>query len=436
MTPQTIFAPATAAGRAGVAVLRVSGPRAHSLFDLFHVKQTDPRVATHVVYLHPETQDPLDDGLVLWFPGPRSFTGEDVLELHIHGGLAVQEAFLDVLSAQDGFRWAQPGEFSRRAFENGKLDLTQVEAIADLVDAETDSQRLQALYQLEGRLSSLYGGWRDRLLAALAHLEAVIDFPDEDLPSDVAARLWQDVGALRSEILAHMGEHRRGALVRDGLSVAIIGPPNAGKSSLLNALARRDAAIVSDMAGTTRDVVDVHLNIAGYAVIVSDTAGLREAADSLETEGIRRALQRAEQADIVVLVQDGALWPTEVPVPDGLEAEIIHLVNKADLLDQKPDGLLAVSATTGEGLDDLITKLKAHMDLILGQRSGPPPTRARHQAALKDCAIALERAPDAPEIALAGEDLRLALSALGRITGQVDVEDLLDVIFRDFCIGK
>ena len=389
------------------------------------------------VYLDPATSNMLDDGLVVWFPAPRSFTGEDVVELHIHGGRAVQNGMLDVLARQSGFRWAEPGEFSRRAFENGKLDLTQVEAIADLVDSETQSQRVQALEQLGGGLSRLYESWRDRLLANLAHLEAVIDFPEEDLPDDVAHKLWMEVAELKNEVAAHLSDHRRGALIRDGLSVAIIGPPNAGKSSLLNALAQREAAIVSDIAGTTRDIVDVHLNMAGYAIVLSDTAGLREAADEVESEGVRRALSRAEAADVVVIVYDGALWPQNVDVVDGeISSGAVEVLNKCDLLDQIPEGQLAVSAQDGTGLDDLLVQLKMRLDQIVGDRLSPPPTRARHEAALRECVAALERAPSAPEIALAGEDLRLALAALGRITGKVDVEDLLDVIFRDFCIGK
>jgi len=310
---------------------------------------------------------------------------------------------------------------------------------ADIVDAETEAQRVQALDQLGGSLSGLYGEWRTRLIKVLAHLEAVIDFPDEDLPNDVAAGLWRDVAALREDIESHLADHRRGEIVRDGLAVAIVGAPNAGKSSLLNALAARDAAIVSDIAGTTRDVVDVHLNIAGYAVIVSDTAGLREAGDVLEDAGIQRALARAEAADIVIALYDGTRWPDQDPATAAYTGDhVISVVNKADVMADPPGqtGVLAVSAKTGAGLNRLLDAVADRLKAAVGDKKTPPPTRARHQAALRACVEALKRAPAAPEPALAGEDVRLAVRSLGRITGDVDVEDLLDVIFRDFCIGK
>ena len=328
----TIFALASGRGRTAVAVLRLSGPAAGAaLTALTRRPPPTPRVATLAALRHPESDELLDKALALWFPAPRSQTGEDVAELHLHGGRAVIEGVVGALAALPGLRPAEPGEFSRRAFEHGKLDLTEAEAIADLVDAETAAQRRQALRQYGGDLARLYEGWRERLVRLLAHVEAVIDFPEEDLPESLDASAVSALAALIDDLAAHLDDGRRGERLRDGLSVAIIGPPNAGKSSLLNALARREAAIVSAHSGTTRDVIEVHLDLEGYPLVIADTAGLRDSADEVEREGIRRARERASHADIKIAVFDGELWPhLDSATESLLDADTLVVVNKLD----------------------------------------------------------------------------------------------------------
>ncbi|WP_431856800.1 tRNA uridine-5-carboxymethylaminomethyl(34) synthesis GTPase MnmE [Azospirillum sp.] len=436
----TIFALATAPGRAGVAVVRVSGPEtASALKALAGNDLPRPRFAGLRTLRDPCTGEALDDALVLWFPAPRSFTGEDVGELHLHGGRAVVAGVIEALGALPGLRVAEPGEFTRRAFENGKLDLTAAEGLADLVDAETSAQRRQALRQMEGALGRLYEGWRDRLTRSLAHIEADIDFPDEDLPSGVADAVRPVLETLVTEIDAHLADGRRGERLREGLHIAIVGAPNAGKSSLLNALARRDAAIVSARAGTTRDVIEVHLDVGGFPVVLADTAGLREAGDEIEEEGIRRALDRAAKADVKIAVFD-ATAPLDAATRALIDADTVVVLNKTDLAPAVTDvdgkAALPVSARTGAGLHQLEERLAAFSADRLAGSGAPALTRARHRAALEECQGALARALTAPLPELAAEDVRLASRALGRITGRVDVEDLLDVIFRDFCIGK
>jgi tRNA modification GTPase len=395
----------------------------------------------------PDCGEPLDDALALWVPGPRSATGEDVAELHLHGSRAVLAAVMAALRRR-GLRLAEPGEFTRRAFLNAKLDLTQAEAVADLAAAETEAQRRQALRQLDGRLGDLYRGWGERLLRLLAHLEAAIDFPDEDLPAEIEARVAADTADLAGEIERHLADRHRGERLRDGIAVAIVGPPNAGKSSLLNQLARREAAITSPIAGTTRDVIEVAIDLAGYPVVLADTAGLRDSADIVEQEGLRRALKRAEAAELRLFVFDAgrpqdAMGAAQWPGPDT-----ILIANKVDLLAREkkgapascrqpvvPAGVIPVSALTGEGVPDLVEALAARVAETYDV-AAPVLTRARHREALEIAAEALRRslAADLPE--LRAEDLRLAWRSLGRITGRVDVEDLLDVIFADFCLGK
>jgi tRNA modification GTPase len=386
----------------------------------------------------PATRERLDDGLVLWFPGPHSATGEDVAEFHVHGSRAVLSAIMQVLDRL-GLRVAEPGEFTRRAFLNGKLDLLQAEAIADLAAAETEAQRRQALRQLDGELGDLYRGWSQRLTRILAHLEAAIDFPEEDLPPEIEERILDETEMLAAEVERHLADGHRGERLRDGIMVAIIGPPNAGKSSLLNKIARREAAITSPIAGTTRDVIEVAIDLQGYPVVLADTAGLRDSEDLIEQEGLRRALRQAKGAEIRLFVFDascpadarGALaWPG---------ADTMLVANKIDLLrvrqDDLPHPVFLISALTGEGIDGLLTALGERV--AQGYRTEVPVlTRARHRQSLEDAAAALRRSLSAPLPELRAEDLRLALRSLGRITGAVDVEDLLDVIFRDFCIGK
>ena len=447
----TIFALSSGAGRAGVAVFRRSGPRAGAA--LLVVTRRDrlpaPRRAVRISLWPPDGGAAIDHGLALWFPEPASFTGEDVAELHLHGGRAVIAAALAALGAVAGLRLAEPGEFTRRAFARGKLDLTAVEGMADLVAAETEAQRVQALRQMDGALARLYDGWRERLLRALAYLEAEIDFSDQDLDDEATAGVRSDVAALQQEIAGHLADRHRGERLREGLSIVILGPPNVGKSSVLNALTKRDVAIVSALAGTTRDSVETHLDLDGLPVTIADTAGLREAADVIESEGIRRALARAEGADLKLVVTAATDWPALAPETVALlDSDALLVVNKCDLrrdaaaIPSRGDAISRcravhwVSATTGEGLADLVAALAAAAAERLQPGGAPALTRARHREALLACGDGLARFLDQPAAELAAEDLRLAARALGRITGRVDVEDLLDVIFRDFCIGK
>ena len=332
MDAQTIFALASGRGRAGIAVVRVSGPHAGPALERLAGRTPPPRRAVRA-RIRDGSGELLDDGLILWFPAPASFTGEDVAELHVHGGRAVIDGLLQALGRCPGLRPADPGEFSRRAFANRKLDLTAAEGLADLIEAETAAQRRQALRQLQGELAGLYDGWRARLLQALAHAEAAIDFADEDLPLDLEASVGGSVRALAVELAAHLDDGRRGERLRSGIEVAIVGPPNAGKSSLLNALAGRAAAIVSPHPGTTRDVIEVALDLGGYPVLLADTAGVRDGIDEVEREGVARARARAQTADIRLVVLDGALWPHADEATLGLIDETsIVVLNKADLL--------------------------------------------------------------------------------------------------------
>ena len=442
----TIFAPASGKGRAGISVIRLSGPAAGAaLRNLCNEDLPTPRQAKRTKLVNMQG-DILDDGLVLWFPSPASFTGEDVVELHVHGGNAVINAVLEALSIMPGLRPAEPGEFSRQAFENGKMDLTAAEGLADLIEAETEAQRKQAQRQSRGELGRLYDGWRENLIKAQALSEANIDFSDEDIPDDLTDEAIQIAVETLEGIVKHLNDAHRGERLRAGLSLAIIGPPNAGKSCLLNRLAKRDVAIVSDIAGTTRDVIDVHLDLGGFPVIAADTAGLREAGDRLETEGIRRARERAEDADMKLAVFDAgdvkgaaALDPLTLEL---IDSNTLVIFNKCDephsiLPDQvKNRPALVLSAKTGEGVDTLLLALQALASKLLAGDSEPSLTRYRHRDALNDCRRSLERAIVAEESELMGEDLRLAARSLGRITGRIDVEDLLDVIFSKFCIGK
>jgi tRNA modification GTPase len=432
----TIFALATAPGRAGVAVVRVSGPSAgDAVRRLTRAELPAERKAVLRPLFDLSTNGRIDAGLVLWFPGPHSYTGENVVEFQVHGGRAVQTVLIANLAGLPGLRPAEPGEFTRRAVQNGCIDLTQAEAIADLVDAETEIQRRQALRQYEGGLSRLYEDWRARLIRAAAWLEAGIDFADEDIPAEAMQDSRAQLAELSREIGTHLADGRRGEILRDGLHVAVIGPPNAGKSSLVNALARAEVAIVSAIPGTTRDVIEVRLDLAGYPVILADTAGLREAGDAIEQEGVRRAHARARSADLRLLVLDGST-SADVALPTGMpEAEII-VWNKADLTQTRSATGVCVSAKTGEGLPELIQALASHADKRLGRGESPIITRTRHRKALETAIGALETALKTEKPELAAEHLRIALTAIGRITGRVDLDELLDVVFADFCIGK
>ncbi|OSQ40400.1 tRNA modification GTPase MnmE [Thalassospira mesophila] len=463
-TIDTIFALSSGAGRAGVAVIRLSGSQSLPVLCALLGRDTPPRarVAVYAPIADPQSGERLDDAIALYFAGPASFTGEDVVELHVHGGRAVIEGVLDCLARQPGLRLAEPGEYSRRAFQNGKMDLTEAEGIADLIDAETAAQRRQAVRQMAGELGQLYEDWRLRLMRALAHIEADIDFPDEDLPDGIVAVLRSDLQRIANEIAGHLADNRRGERLREGFQIVILGAPNAGKSSLLNRLARRDAAIVSDIAGTTRDAIEIHLDLGGFPVTMVDTAGLRETGDAIETEGVRRATERAENADLRLVVIDRADWPRI----DGEAARLIDrntviLINKADQVDDgitaspshdQSAGLvwsgvdaagavlelpvLAISAMTGAGMESLLQLLESRVKEGLDFAGPVPLTRMRHRRALEQALSHLHRGLGTDIAELAAEDIRLAVREIGKITGRVDVEDLLDIIFGDFCIGK
>ncbi|MGA7675748.1 MAG: tRNA uridine-5-carboxymethylaminomethyl(34) synthesis GTPase MnmE [Rhizomicrobium sp.] len=433
----TIFALASAAGRAGVAVFRVSGPSAGDCVKAL-TRQEIPPSRRAVVRRLRGRGGLIDEALVLWFAGPASLTGEDVAEFQVHGGRAIAEALAAELGALPGCRPAEPGEFTRRAVENGKFDLTQAEAVADLVDAETEAQRRQALRQYDGALGALYEGWRAELVKVLAWAEAAIDFSDEELPDGMLAEARRSAESVRKAIETHLNDARRGELVREGLFLTVIGPPNAGKSSLVNALAGRDVAIVSETAGTTRDVIEVRMDLGGYAVILADTAGLCAASEAVEAEGVRRALARAEAADLVLLLLDGSEENSSVYLPENMvNKPCLTVWNKVDLFWPVRREGLKLSLKTGKGLEAVISAIAAAAkERLEGGSDAPPLTRPRHRHALGEAVAALQRAAEASQPELFAEDLRLALRSLGRITGRVDVEELLDTIFRDFCIGK
>ncbi len=423
----TIFALASGAGRAAIAVLRISGPESAAALTALCGRLPPARRAVARA-LRGADGEVLDRAMVVWLPGPGTYTGENCAELFLHAGPAVVDAVAGALG-ELGLRPAEAGEFTRRAFLNGKLDLVEAEAVHDLVAAETDAQRRQALRQLDGALGALYRGWSERLRLALSRQEALIDFPDEDLPPEVEADLVGAVRALRAEIAAHLDDGHRGEKLREGLFFAIGGAPNVGKSSLINALAERDVAIVSALPGTTRDAIECRVVLGGVPVTLVDTAGLRETADPIEAEGVRRARARAGSADLVVtVIEADAVFE---PVSGGLV-----VANKSDLRSDPRPEVIAVSALTGEGLDVLRARL-AERAVALTQSGGPPPlTQARHRVALQTAGRWLGEADDAAAPELRGEAMRLALRALGSITGQVGVEEILDAIFRQFCIGK
>jgi tRNA modification GTPase len=460
----TIFALSSGRPPAAIAVVRVSGPRASDAVVALAGRLPMPRqamlarlrVGTGDTYLG-TVNEPIDDALVLWFPGPRSETGEDTAEFQLHGGRAVVAAMLAALGRQPGLRPAEPGEFTRRAFQNGKLDLTGVEGLADLIGAETEAQRRQAYRQLAGALGEHAERWRARVIEALALVEALIDFPDEGgVPQDLLRPALTIAAELEGEIRSLLNNAHRGERLRDGLVVAIAGPVNVGKSSIINRLAKRAAAIVSPYAGTTRDVIEVHLDLGGYPVTVVDTAGVRDTDDPVEREGVRRARERAEAADLVLWVVDAAgAGPVGPPAAlTGANAPAVWLVlNKCDLVEgegladkQRLDprkGLARpeyrVSAMTGASFDALVSGLKDHAERFFGINESSLITRQRHRTQLASCAGALGRAVAEGEFGredIIAEELRQAAQALGRLTGRVDVEDVLDVIFRDFCIGK
>jgi tRNA modification GTPase len=439
----TIFARSSAPGRAGVAVVRASGPLVPHVLEALTGKCPKPREARLSKIVDPATGEELDQGLVLYFKAPHSFTGEDVGEFHLHGSPAVVKSLLRILAGFANCRMAEAGEFTRRAFENGKLDLTAAEGLADLIDAETEAQRKQALRQSSGALGRLYEGWREMIVEASALVEAAIDFSDEaDVSESAFDRAREIIRELKAAIDCHLADNHRGEILREGLRVVLTGAPNAGKSSVLNALARREAAIVSEEAGTTRDVIEVHLDLKGLPVIVADTAGIRTAGSKIEQEGIRRTHERAEAADLVIWLIDATAPLADPPAGLTIAPErLLRVLNKADLADTTSAVVshdLAISATTGAGIETLIDRIGAIASERIGLSEGPVITQVRHRQLVSECArhLADYLAGESRNVELRAEELRLAASALGRITGRVDVEEVLERIFSRFCIGK
>ncbi len=441
----TIFALATAPGRAAVAVVRLSGPASGGVLQSLTGKAVPAARRASLRRLMAKGGRGLDEALVIWTPGPGSYTGEDAAELHLHGGPAIVEGVIQALHDL-GLRLAEPGEFTRRAFENGKLDLAQAEAVADLVDAETEGQARQALGQLGGALSQRYEAWRGQLVQALAMLEAAVDFPDEELPADVADRARPPLQALLAEISEALADEGRGRRVREGFRVALIGAPNAGKSSLLNALAGRDAAIVTATPGTTRDVIEIPMVLGGYKVLLADTAGVRDTEEAIEAEGVRRARAWAEGADL-------RLWAVDQSVSGDWRQAYglarpgdLLLLTKADLppgadrSDVLAAGLerLVISTHAPRDIQKVREALEQRVVSALGSGEAPLATRIRHGESLREAQLRLSRALDAlePAVELAAEDVRLAARALARVTGRIGAEDILDVVFSSFCIGK
>jgi tRNA modification GTPase len=440
---ETIFALATAPGKSGVAIIRISGPRAFAaLTALSGQRLPAPNSAQLTSFRVPGSDLIIDRGLALCFKAPASFTGEDVVELQLHGSLAVIRQMLEALSAIVGLRPAEPGEFSRRAFANGKMDLIEAEGLADLIEAETPGQKSQALRQMEGALSRYYDTLRERIVRALAHLEAYIDFPDEEIPPSVLAGLGTEIRDIKTVIAAALADHRRGEKVREGIHVVILGAPNAGKSSLLNTLARKEAAIVSHQAGTTRDVIEVHMTIAGFPVILTDTAGIRESADDIEEEGVRRALSRAEAADLKLVLFDGGAAMPDSRSQALIDQATITIISKSDILNNSVIKLLSkynpiqLSIKTGEGIEQLLGIIEERIVSIFSSQAAPLITRHRHRALLTEAMEHLDRLDLAAPLEIACEELRLAAQAVGKITGKIAVDDVLDVIFKSFCIGK
>jgi tRNA modification GTPase len=441
MAADTIFALSSGALPAGVAIIRLSGPQAlYAAKMLIHSKEDlTPRKA-YLKTIRNRNGLQIDSGLVLYFPGPNSFTGEDCIEFQVHGSRAVVDAIFTELSAIEGLRAAEAGEFSKRAFDNGKMDLIEVEGLADLLQAETEMQRRLAVEQASGHLSALYDGWAANLTKARALIEAELDFADEDdVPGSVSDRVWRDVESLYDDITIHLSQSSNAEIMRDGYKIALLGPPNVGKSTLMNALSGRDVAIVTDIAGTTRDVLSVDMNINGNLVRMFDTAGIRKTSDIVECEGIRRALAHAEAADLVLVLKSFDSDSKQVD-EELVNPERLYVVTKCDLkpLDSDSRETILISAKTGTGLSDLQVRISEILRDRLDSAPTLAPVRARHKNRLAETLHYVSEAlkSEGAELEIRSEYLRLAANSLGRITGRVDVEDLLGIIFSEFCIGK
>jgi tRNA modification GTPase len=436
MSGDTIYSLSSGAGRAGVAVIRVSGPRAGAAVKALARRIPETRRASLCRLNYPDTVETIDEAIVLWLPGPQSFTGEDSAEFHVHGGPAVVAATLDAIGGLEGLRPAEAGEFTRRAFMNGRLDLVAVEGLADLIAAETEMQRRLAQFHSGGGASAVFEAWRSDMIQVLARLEAAIDFVDEEGVADAALKdALPRLALLRDEMRDRLDDRRQGERLREGVRIVLAGPPNVGKSSLLNRLAQRDAAIVSDTPGTTRDVIEVHLNLAGVPVTVSDTAGLREGtADTIEALGMDRTRVTMSGADLVVWMTA----PDTHDLPPRLDSEALRVMNKCDLGRAAVSADIAVSAKTGQNIEELVERLSEWARQRFAGAESALITRERQRRAIEACWAHLGRATatDGLPLELVAEEVRLAARALARLVGRIDVEDLLDVVFRDFCIGK
>ena len=447
MTNQTIYALSTVYGKSGVAVIRVSGNEALKAVELMtdiDVKSIKPRYAYFAKLHNLDKTESLDQSLVLYFKAPHSFTGEDIVEFQTHGSKAVIASVMNNLSQIEGFRMAEPGEYSKRAFYNGKMDLTEAEGLADLIDSETSEQQKYAMRQMEGGLKNLYESWRAELVKILAHLEAFIDFPDEEIPPSVIDNMQNTVFKLENEIKDHLNGDSIGERLREGFRVAIVGAPNAGKSSLLNAIVKRDAVIVSDIAGTTRDAIDVHLDLNGYPVMFTDTAGLRETEEEIEKKGIDIAYGKIHDADLVICLFDSSVDTVHVfdKIKDSLKNKALFVANKCDKLtseqcsELEKSGCLVISAKQKQGVDKLLQAISKNIQERFTSNSNLLITRSRYREALQDVLENLQNFGFNKEIELTAEDIRLAARALGKITGRIEVDEILDKIFGDFCIGK
>ena len=442
----TIYALSTGPGVSGVAIVRISGPEASKVIEsLTGKKIPSPRVATLRKINNINTSELIDEGIILWFPGPESYTGEDMAEFQVHGGKAVVLALQNEIAKVNNCRLADPGEFTKLAFQNGKINLLKAESVADLISAETEIQRLQAVKIMKGKSSDKFNELREKLLKTLSFVEAIIDFPEEDLPEENLKMIKQNSSNVLNEINKILNDQKVGEIIREGFKIAIVGPTNAGKSSLLNNLSNREVAIVSEIAGTTRDVVEAHLNIDGYPVIISDTAGIRDSKDEIEKKGIRLSLKKAENADLKLVVVDAKSIDLSGFLNDLLKNNAILVVNKSDLLKVKLDSEIAkfnhvqISLKENLNIDKLILKIKDNLKNKFIYEEDILITRERHRQHLIQCADHLKNFSDKnhkKDFDKAAEDLRLATRHLGMIVGKVDVEEILGSIFNDFCIGK
>ena len=447
MDNKTIYALSTTFGKSGVAVIRISGAKAKSVISQMtslDEQSIKPRYA-YFINLHDiKHQSTIDKCLLLYFKAPYSFTGEDIVELQTHGSKAVIKSVLENLSQIPDFRMAEPGEFSKRAFYNGKMDLTEAEGLADLIDAETSVQQKYAIRQMEGNLKNLYEEWRSSLVEIMAYLEAFIDFPEEEIPNDVVEKINNTVFKLKSAINKHLSSDNIGERLREGFRVVIVGRPNAGKSSLLNAIAQRDVVIVSDIEGTTRDAIDIHLDVKGYPVTITDTAGIRETEEAIEKQGVEIALQKIKDADLLLCLYDAQNDTPEVfaNIAKEFADKMIYIANKQDKLTDeqvkeiKDKNITLISAKSHDGVDKIMNKIAEIIDDKFTENSSLLITRTRYREALSEALTALNMFSLDKEIELSAEDIRLAARELGKITGRIEVDEILDKIFGSFCIGK